>query len=307
MCLDNAQILPESVVANAERQRRWLRRGCWTGGLIVLAALLFVIGNPLFVRWQLMQHGWIFSRLFEHGRLPNWCPEGARPWVEDIHQATINRSPVSVSDIEKLSHFSNLTHARFHQAKITDQAFDAMAKLDQLCGIEIWASQFDEASLRCLVVMPNLLQLEFCDLSLGEAAFEQIGDCRTLKTLQLVRTPFGDESLIHLEKLPHLRILVLSETGISDRGIEMLARCPSLDSLALREARLTDKALQHIASLPTLRSLYIVKASITDEGICTLKKCSTLEHLRIDDTSVTQDGIDELRRTNPKLDVHFGK
>ena len=48
----------ESLIAAAERQRRLLRRTCWTGFVFAVAALLVVLGYPQFARWQLRRHGW---------------------------------------------------------------------------------------------------------------------------------------------------------------------------------------------------------------------------------------------------------
>ncbi len=66
--------VPESVVDTAERHRRWLRRGCWTGGLLVVVALLIVIAYQMSVTWTLRQHGWELTQTTPVELFPEWVP-----------------------------------------------------------------------------------------------------------------------------------------------------------------------------------------------------------------------------------------
>ena len=53
MSLTAENLVAESTIEVAERQRRWLRRGCWVGCALALAAVVVVMSFPLFARWQL--------------------------------------------------------------------------------------------------------------------------------------------------------------------------------------------------------------------------------------------------------------
>ena len=60
----------ETIIDDAERQRKLLRRVCWAGVAFVAVAIPFVVSQPLYVRWQLRQHGWKLEPSPGRGGLP---------------------------------------------------------------------------------------------------------------------------------------------------------------------------------------------------------------------------------------------
>jgi hypothetical protein len=293
----------EAIVDAAQRQRRWLRRLCWAGILFVIAALVFVLGHPLFVRWQLRQHGWILGSIpypdLNDG-LPTWAPDFAHPLFGRINYASLERVPPKISDIDSLRHFPKMADVAFQATHVSEQALAAVSRLQQVGVVQIVRSDLDEAGLRHLAVLP-LSSLGFEDMPLGEIAIANIASCRSLEFLGLIRTPVKDDSLVHLSKLDRLRWLNLVSTGIGDQGLDHVSHCANLEDLWIVSMPITDASISHLSRLTKLRSLDISNCGITDEGAKTLADaCRRLVALHVNGTLMADDALTHIA-TFPRL------
>lgn len=314
----------ETLLENAERQRRLLRRACWAGVAFVVAAILFAIGYPLFVRWQLRQHGWELHTSALRG-LPAWVPRWADPWFGQIDSAVHERSWLQVSDLNLLRRFPNLHDIRLESTDISEPAFEALSNLSQVDCVVILSAQFDAAGLRHLAAHPKLDVL-LIDVALDDNALETVVTCHQLRGLGL--RGVTDEKLRHVSRLHRLTHLDLRNSHVTDDGATWLAdNCPSLESLYiqggpmndvglaelarlhnlhtlfLHNMTITDDGLAELARLPDLRTLYLEDMTISDDGILKLKSCPILQTINIKNTKVTSAGVTELRKSLPTLKV----
>ena len=327
MSLDNAPIpsdaMPESIVDTAERHRRWLRRGCWTGGLLAVTALLFVIGNPLFVRWQLRQHGWHIGCAGTIP-LPKWAPEIAQPWLEPIEVAFLYHEPALENDIELLKRFPNLTSLIFIDTHLPDESATAISQLCQLQSIELHDVIITEVGMKSLTVCPSLRELILDQTPVSDGSLVHLPELRHLTNLRLFQTDSRgleyvtkclnlewlridesriiDADLASLSRLSELQTLGFTDCSLTDVGMKTLMNsCRGLRELSIAGTHLTDAAIPLFVDLPALEVLVLDGQPITDEGLRELKRCKTLKYLNLERTKVTSAGIEDLRRANPKL------
>ncbi len=321
--------VPESVVDTAERHRRWLRRVCWTGGLLAIASFLVVIGHSLYVPWKLQQNDWkLTNGFYVVPPKPNWKPEFAHPSrasVENVKRVQGN-GPVTKSDIALMRHLPNLKRLWIQQPfyPISNDVLAEISRLHQFEELFLQQVELDGGALRTLSACPSLRHLSLTHTSLsddelthlpdfgrltglnlfqtGSAGLEHVARCSELEGLNLDQARITDADVPLLARLPKLRILGLHRTVLTDHGARTLVNsCRDLTILTISGNNLTDAVLPDIASLPALQRLVLMDQPITDDGLRELKKCTTLEFLAVQNTKVTAAGIAELQRSNPKL------
>lgn len=290
----------ETFIENAARQRRLLRRGCWAGIVFVVVAILFVVSQPLYVRWQLRQHGWKLSQSWGLG-LPDWAPQWAVPWFGRIDFAVHERSPLQASDLNLLRRFPNLQGIILDSTEISEPAFESLSKLSQVERVTIRSARLDAVGLRHLATHPKLKSLSF-DVALDDNALKTVATCPQLIVLGL--TGVTDENLRHVSRLHRLPRLVLTKSHVTDDGSTWLAdNCSSLEILMIQGGPMTDLGLAELARLPKLRTLSLQDMTISDDGILKLKSCPLLQTINVKNTKVTSAGVTELRKSLPTLKV----
>ena len=290
----------ETLIENAERQRRWIRRFCWAGVVFVVVTLLLVVSQPLYVRWQLRQHDWKLEPYSPRG-LPDWAPQWADPWFGRINFAMHERSSLQISDLNLLRRFPSLRTIRLDSAGISESAFESLSKLSQVENMWIRSARFDAAGLRHLARHPKLKCLSF-DMALDDNALETVATCHQLTLLGL--TGSTDANLRDVSRLHRLTRLGLTKSHVTDDGATWLAdNCPSLEILRIQGGPMTDVGLAELARHPNLRALFLQDMTISDDGILKLKSCPLLQTINVKNTKVTSAGVTELRKSRPTLKV----
>ncbi len=291
----------ETLIENAERQRRLLRRAAWAGVAFVAVSILIVVGHPLYVRWQLRQHGWVLNTSMRGG-LPDWVPQWAEPWFAKICTAQLAGKPLHVSDLESLRRFSDLAKVDFDSTDVSAQSLAVLSQFPDLSSVVFLGVQIDATGLRHLATHRKLESIEFLDVYLDDSALEILATFHRLGALDV--TDVTDENLRHLSRLHRLTHLGLWKSHVTDDGATWLTdNCPSLETLSIRGGPMTDVGLAEIARLPHLNYLQLVDVPITDDGIRHLMSCSTMTTLVLQKTKVTSAGVTELRKSHPSLNV----
>lgn len=290
----------ENLIESAKRQRRWLRWSCRVGIVFAAVAILFATSRPLYVRWQLRQHGWRLAT-YPSG-LPRWIPKWAAVWFDRINIAHLGPSPLQLSDLESLRRFPNLQMMTFGSTDVSEAALETMSQFPELQSLSFSTARLETAGLRHLATQRKLVHLTFFDVSLDASALEHVAACRQLTHLRL--TGISDDDAHYLSRLCRLKFLGLFKCDLTDEGLKRLTEgCLDLETLTIAGAKVTDDGLAESARFRHLQDLYLHDMPITDNGVLKLNACGTLKLLSIKNTKVTSAGVTELRKSLPTLKV----
>lgn len=123
--------------------------------------------------------------------------------------------------------------------------------------------------------------------------------------VNLSETAITDAELSHLAKLNGVERLNLGETEITDAGLEHLERFTGLKALDLRGTEITGKGLERLANLTNLEYLYLAGTQVDDGDLHHLDGLSMLRHLDVTETAVTVEGVEEMKRHLPDVEVKW--
>ena len=294
----------ESTIEVAERQRRWLRRGCWIGCGLALVAIVVVMSFPLFARWQLRRHGWELDTPFSGrtGGAGSVDAQWVDHWFGRIDAAHLKHASLRTSDIALLRQFPNAGWITLESTDVSDSELATISQLPNLWGLDFDTVRLESTALRHLATAGKLEALNFYNMVLDDTALEYIAACHNPTGLRL--TGVTDDNVRYLARIPSLLGLGIRDCRLTDQGAKHLAnRCLGLKVLNLDGGTFSDAAIDEFARLPNLEDLSLSDVAITDDGILKLKTCTTLKNVYFRKTKVTAAGAAELRKSLPSLDV----
>ena len=141
----------------------------------------------------------------------------------------------------------------------------------------------------------------------GGLTFESQSSSGLTFTGVSMRDRLGDEEFADLEPvIPKLVSVDLSSTSVTDTSVAMLAPAKDLRMIRLPETEITDAALDILAELKLLESVNLYGTAVTDEGVAKLAALPNLKRLYLWQTEVSEEAMDELRETNPDLEIITG-
>ena len=121
--------------------------------------------------------------------------------------------------------------------------------------------------------------------------------------VNLSETAITDAELVHLADLNGLERLNLNETEITDTGLEQLETLTGLKALDLSGTQITGKGLKHLANLTKLEYLYLAGTQVGNGDLPQLYGLSMLRHLDVAGTAVTDEGVEQIDRQLPNVQV----
>lgn len=140
--------------------------------------------------------------------------------------------------------------------------------------------------------------------TLTDADCAPFSDCRQLEWLDLSGTKIGDNGLRQFAGASKLKQIFLETTAVTSGGLEVMAGMPLLEEVFLSGSKIDDAGLAQLSGLKRLRTLEIIECeAVTDAGLEQLAKCKFLTTLDVRRTKVTAEGIGNLKRHLPKLEV----
>ncbi len=147
--------LQDPVADTAEGRRRWLRRSCWTGCLLALGTVLFLFGQPLYVRSKLERHGWeVGARGFGFTGLQAWRRQYLSRWIDPIEDVWLEDKPVLPRDLELMRYFPNLKYLNLKTTAINEQAAIRISQLSRLEKLRLWDVAIDDSSMSATDELP---------------------------------------------------------------------------------------------------------------------------------------------------------
>jgi hypothetical protein len=176
--------------------------------------------------------------------------------------------------------FGRLKKLLLRGGQATDAALANLRGNDSLETVMIWdASAVTDAGAAHLSTLPKLELVHISNSQITDETLRYFSGLPRLERLSLQGNHFTDNGLEYIKDMTHLKelILGLGRNEITDDGLRFLSRLTNLERLDLQKSKVTDAGLQHLRGLTNLKTLWL------------------------SGTAVTNSGLDELRRSLPKL------
>jgi hypothetical protein len=172
----------------------------------------------------------------------------------------------------------------------------------------VWRVTFDLTPLVDDQLSQLPTDLSIVAISLARTAITDRG-VRHLKTqanlanLNLFQTSVSDQGMATIGEFAALQSLNLQRTNVSDAGMPYLLSLSGLRRLALDQTSVTDAGMVVLAGLPQLQFVSLRGTSISDVGLMTLGQSASLEIVILTGAKVTANGIEQLSRMRPGLQL----
>ena len=199
--------------------------------------------------------------------------------------------------------------------------FEAAAELEK-CGVRVikdggaGVTSIDfsnclkptDDNMRQVAKLRRLSTATFLRADINDDQLACLENMNHLSNLLINATPISDAGMAHLAALPALQTLYASNTKITDKGTADIAKIPTLTILNLSNTGITDQGIKRLSHLPNLNWLLILQTKVTDEGLAELASLPQLKRLSLsNDMKVTDQAVQKLKKTFPKLQVDFNK
>jgi hypothetical protein len=195
---------------------------------------------------------------------------------------------------------------RLDNKQVGDEVLEHLPALTALKYLLLHGTQASDERLQYVGRLKHLERLHIWDASnVSDAGIEQLKNLRRLKYLHVSNSQITDTAIKHLASLKQLEGLSLQGNRFSDKGLEHVRDLTNLNSLVidLGEIHVTDDGLVHLRGLKKLERLGLQQSLVTDHGLKHLSVLTNLKDLWLDGTSVTATGVEELKRSLPKLAI----
>jgi Leucine-rich repeat (LRR) protein len=179
--------------------------------------------------------------------------------------------------------------------------------LTKLRSLTLSGQSADDASLKSLLFMTNLVALNLRASKANDSAFEVLKNFTKLKELDLVGSSVGSAAWKSISVPEQIAKLKLRGSGTSDQTIlDHIANFTGLVVLDLGETTVGDDAMEAVAKASSLKDLNLLRSQVTDVGVAKLVELRLLR-LNLDDTRITDQSTDVLARMHSLEFLHLGK
>lgn len=144
------------------------------------------------------------------------------------------------------------------------------------------------------------LDLEYAHIT--DADMEGVALVTEAKFLDIIDNPVTDQGLVNVRYLRQLQELYIGgqyARQITDDGLLRFGRLRRLRVLELRQTGVRGSGLNILSKLPALESISLWDSDVDDSAIVHLKKLTNLKRLVVGRTQMSQQGIEELRKSLP--------
>jgi Leucine-rich repeat (LRR) protein len=199
----------------------------------------------------------------------------------DIGAGCVGPCPLTGDGLVNLQGMTNLRSLSIGFTNITDDKLIFLNKLKTLEKLQLHLNQkITGEGLANLKDLKSLRELVFLSTPINNGALKNIGQFSSLEVLNLEGTNVTDEGLVYLTNLPKLKVLTIIGNN-------------------------TDAGLSNLKESKHLEDLIFFSPEITDKGLANLKDIPTLKKLSISTFKVTREGIEDLLKVKPNLEISF--
>jgi hypothetical protein len=100
--------------------------------------------------------------------------------------------------------------------------------------------------------------------------------------------------------------LNVGRTNITDEGLKTIGQLSNLTQLNLEYTKVGDTGLERLIQLKRLALLNLVGNKVSNKSLLQIGRITTLEKVFLYQTGVTSEGVDQLKKDRPKLEVDTG-
>ena len=178
----------------------------------------------------------------------------------------------------------------------------------ELVELTLGGTQVTDEGLIHLLQLPRLRVLRLSRTATTDAGMNILAKCETLESIDVSQTQIGDQGVWELRALPRLRILNLFQTLVTDTGLASFQdadhrSATRIERLNLDRCPITDDGIAKLASLTNLSWLHLGVTAITDTALAELAKFESLTEVIVTRTETTLEGVEQLRRARPDMNV----
>jgi Leucine-rich repeat (LRR) protein len=188
---------------------------------------------------------------------------------------------------------------------VTDEVADDLGRLKHLRSLDFRLNRTTARPLRHIAEMSELRELRLgMKLSPVPLKDEDLAFLKRLTKLQRLMLPSADLTdkwLPYIEDLNNLEVLELYDMKITSDGLDRLKGLSKLTTLNLHGTRIT--SLERLGTLKKLTNLGVAYTPVDDPDLAALHGWSLLRQLDLRKTEVTDEGVAELMKANPRLKV----
>ena len=147
--------------------------------------------------------------------------------------------------------------------------------------------------------------VDFCFVEITDVDLPVLLELSNLRMLDLRFSQVSDQGLRIVGNLTGLTNLNLANTQVTGQGLAHLNRL-RLQGLNLQRTNLTDSDVSQLAGMTSLRRLDLSSTNISDQSVGVLSKLSGLNGINLAGTKMTTAGVNQLKKSLPKVQIVGG-
>jgi Leucine-rich repeat (LRR) protein len=226
-----------------------------------------------------------------------------------LERLNLRGTKVTSKVFEHLAHLASLRSLDLAYTQIDDEDFEQLAALTHLEELAIGGNRLTGAALPLLKLLPALRSLDvggiqrvdsgLWGLALTDGNLQQIAALTQLRSLKLSGANLNDVGADRPER---------TQSRSELRDLSKLRALVNLESLDLSNTPVSDDALEALRALPKLRELRLgLDKNIDDGSVPVLLSMASLDCLYVAGSSLTEQGIEQLRKSGRFRTLDTGK
>jgi hypothetical protein len=165
--------------------------------------------------------------------------------------------------------------------------------------------QVDDAKLQTLRDGRRVTELCLGGTAVTAAGLANLPELPDLRWLDLAGLPVNDDLLAKLLQGNHIcQRLNLDRTPITDASAETFGKLGKLQELDISSTRAGESVARTLSNCQELRILWASASKVDDASLAELAQLSKLERIDLQLSLVTPQGLEELKKRRPQLDIN---
>jgi Leucine-rich repeat (LRR) protein len=278
--------------------------------------------------------------------LASWITDAGGAVTRDqtghIVAVDLRASWITDSDMPELARLPNLAHLDLSLTRISDHGLEQLKDAPTITDLNLYSDELiTDAGLSALKGWKHLKRLSVRGTKITDTTLQHLSGVTSLESLDAGYAQITDVGLELLTPLTNLRELAIGGNKLTDAGLQSLRQLPGLMYLDLSGAErtdsglwsvsLTEPGLDAIATLGNLRHLRLNGTLVSARGLqrlvgltkvewldlqgCTrigddvipvLASFRNLQRVDLAGSQVTEKGVAELKRADPKCTILAG-